>query len=513
MTHKRPRLLLVNPRLGYKHYGAQDELSHLMGRKKMSLPLALPLLAALTPPNYQIEIVDDETEPLPIHTTPDIVGITTLVSTIDRAREIAGIYKSMGSHIVVGGSYATFRPDEILSFADTVVVGEAEGVFAEFLADFENGKPERRYERTELLPFDEVPSPPRWDLVNTKELMTLGIQTSRGCPHHCEFCLAHKMFGRKMRFRNIDNVVAEIKSLPLKKLFFVDDNLTIKKSYARKLMAALKPLDISWVCQAGIDVADDEELLAEMAEAGCLSILIGFESLNPKSLGEAQKEHNKIANYKKAIHRIHKNGINVLASFVVGFDSDTLETFQHIENFLEESDVIYSMLSVLAAAPGTDLYTRMEEAGRLIGYGNSFINGAFPCIAYKNFSGEEVLDGYFESLRRMYDYDSLYNRAMRLFETGSFRVAGGGEKVSSREKIKTSLLLMKRFLFSANPSKRRLFKDLFAMVRRKTLSPESAVIFLLSAEAVHDYLFAMEKELDTVRQTIRDIETVADNTI
>lgn len=509
MTRKTIRLLLVNPKLQYKHYGAQDELSHLLGRKKMSLPLALPVIAALTPPHYDIQILDDETDVLPRDNPPDIVGITTLVSTIGRVREIAEMYRELGTHVVLGGSYATFRPDEVLAFADTVVVGEAEGIWTEFLSDFEAGCPRPRYQRTEPLRFDSVPAPPRWDLVNTKELLTLGIEASRGCPHQCEFCLAYKMFGRKMRFRDVQNVVDEIKSLPLKKLFFVDDNLTIRKSYAKELMAALKPLGISWVCQSGIDVADDDELLTEMAEAGCLSILIGFESLSPESLREAHKEHNKIAKYKNAIERIHGHGINVLASFVVGFDSDTLAAFDHIEAFLEQHDVIYSMLSVLAAAPGTRLYERMEKENRLLGYEPSFINGVFPCYKYQNFTGEEVLDRYLESLKRIYDYDSLYKRAMSLFSGGSFRHAGGQEVVRLGEKFKTSLLLTRRFMFSKNSGKRRLFKDLFALVRQKKLSPESAVIFLLSVEAVHDYIAGIEEHIDSVRETVREIEDSA----
>lgn len=498
---KKYTLFLINPGFKYKHYGTQDELSRLLGKKKMGVPLALPLIAALTPDHYEIRIIDDETDTIPTDITPDLVGITTLVSTVERAYAIARHFRDRKVPVVMGGSFVTFMQEEASAHADAVVVGEAEGLWQTLLGDFEKGCLKSVYAQQEAVPFETGPMP-RWDLIKTEDIMTLSVQATRGCPYNCEFCLVNKMFGRRMRYRDPDDVVREIAALPLKKVFFVDDNLTIKKSYARELMRKLKPLGISWVCQCSIDVADDDLLLREMADAGCLSILIGFESLKAESLHETNKRHNRVEEYAKAVAKIHSFGINVLASFVVGFDADTKEDFDHIVRFVEESNVLYTMLSILAAAPGTDLYRRMAEEGRLIDCPRDFINGAFPCMHYMNFSQQEILSQYFETLERVMSYASLRRRAVAVFGTGAFARSGGLEKVGFIEKVTTSALLVKRFGFAKDKEKRALFKDLFTLIRKKIVSPESAVIFLLSIESIHDYLDHMRGSLGEVRKIV-----------
>jgi radical SAM superfamily enzyme YgiQ (UPF0313 family) len=506
---KQPRtLFLINPAFKYKHYGAQDELSRLMGKKKMSIPLALPLIAALTPSHYRIRIIDDETDTIAWDEKPDLVGITTLVSTIDRAYVIADRFRSNGVPVVMGGPFATFMSDEALLHADAVVVGEAEGSWQALLSDFENGKMDRVYSQKAPSGFNTSPIP-RWDLVKTDDLMTLGVQASRGCPYNCEFCLVNKMFGHRMRYRDPDDVIDEIKALPLKKVFFVDDNLTIKKKFAKELIKKLRPLSISWVCQCSIDVADDDELLSDMAESGCLSILIGFESLRPESLKETHKTHNRVEEYGKAIAKIHSFGINVLASFVVGFDADTTADFDHIVAFAEENNVLYTMLSVLAAAPGTDLYQRMEDENRLVDCPRDFINGAFPCMRYKHFSQTEILEKYFSTLRKLQNFSSLRKRALALFETGAFAKSGISEKVCLSDKISTSALLVRRFLFSSDKEKRALFKDLFGLIRKKKVSAEAVVVFLLSMQAIRDYLDNSSLFLEEVRQTAARMDAPA----
>jgi radical SAM superfamily enzyme YgiQ (UPF0313 family) len=498
---KRPALFLINPRIKYKHYGAQDELSHLVGKRKMSVPLALPLVAALTPDHWDVRIIDDETDEIPFDASPDLVGITTLASTVDRAFEIADKFRKRDVKVVMGGSYATFMKEEVAAHADAVIVGEAEGIWHRFLADFERGDTDQYYVQETEVPFSVSP-PPRWDLVKTNEIMTLGVQATRGCPYNCEFCLVNKMFGHKMRFRDPADVAREIKGLPLKKVFFVDDNLTIKKSYARELVKRLRPLGISWVCQCSIDVSRDEALLREMVEAGCLSILIGFESLSAESLLEANKKHNRIEDYEAAISRIHAFGINVLASFVVGFDADTAASFDQIARFMQRTNLVYAMISVLAAAPGTDLYDRMSREGRLTDIPRGYVNGVFPCMRYRHFSQTELLERYFEFLETTHAYGSLRERAVPLFGSGSFARSGTSEEIGVTEKAATSLKLVNRYLLTKDREKRALFKDLFRLVRQKKASPESIVVFLLSMEAVHDYLAKSKDILGEVREVI-----------
>ena len=206
------------------------------------------------------------------------------------------------------------------------------------------------------------PKPPRWDLIDMDKIFQVAVQITRGCPFNCDFCLVSNIFGRQMRFRDIGNVIEEIKNLPSKYVFFVDDNLTINKRYAHELIHQLKPLGISWACMASIDVADDEVLLKEMAESGCFNILIGFESLNPESLDEMHKEHNRGGEkFVEAIQKIHRAGIHINASFIVGFDNDTLAEFDRIFDFTMQTSMPNVNLHLLAAPPGSELNARLKQ--------------------------------------------------------------------------------------------------------------------------------------------------------
>ena len=325
------------------------------------VPLALPTVATLTPDHYDIHIYDEDIEPLPLSSHPDIVGITTLAATITRAYELADHYRSKGVKVVLGGSYASFMTEEALKHADTVVVGEAEGSWEACLKDFEKGSMKPFYKTDDYAPY-KTQKPPRWDLINTRKIFQIAIQASRGCPFNCDFCLVSKLFGRKMRYREIENVVEEIKAAPSNYLFFVDDNLTINKKYAKELMKAIKPLGVSWGCMCSIDVANDDELLGLMAESGCFNILIGFESLNPASLNETNKHQNKAATiYEPAIRKIHSHGIHINASFVVGFDHDTLQEFDNIFNFSMLTNMPSVNLHLLAAPPGSEILQKVPK--------------------------------------------------------------------------------------------------------------------------------------------------------
>ena len=504
MARKRYTLFLINPRLRYKHYGAQQELCELMGKKAVTFPLALPIIASITPDHYDIHIINDEFESIPDHPKPDIVGITTLISTVDRAYEIADRFRNRGAKVVLGGSYVTFMPDEGAEHADAVVQGEAENLWPEVLRDFEGGNLRRTYKAKQHVVFSKMKFP-RWDLVNSDQLMTVSVETSRGCPFNCEFCLVNRMFGQKMRYRDIDDVIEEIKSLPVKNIFFVDDNLTINKNRSKEFIRKLKPLGLSWVCQCSLEVAQDGELLRDMAEAGCMQILIGFESLNPGSLIETKKFHNDIEEYEQAISKIRSFGINVIASFIVGFDADTLQSFEHIENFIERNNILYPMLSILTAAPGTALWDRIKKEGRLCNLDRELINGSFPVMKFQNMKMTDVFDRYFASLEKILSFKNAGSRALRYFEKDSFENPGP-DTVGLSQKVSTSLGILKRYAFSKDKMKRKLFSDLFALQRQKKVAPDRIVIFLLTMEAYSLYLSNIKPEIPGIRSRIAECE-------
>ncbi len=503
-TQQRYSLYLINPRYKYKHYATQQEVSELIGKERMTVPVQLPLIAALTPEHYDIKIIEDDTVDVTALPLPDLVGITTIAATSGRVYEIADYFRSKGVAVVLGGSYASFREAECLEHADHVVVGEAEGAWQSFLADFERGEARPVYKNEGQVPFKTSPIP-RWDLVDHTRMMNVGVETSRGCAFKCNFCVVNKLFGRKMRYRDIDDVIAEIEAAPLKRIFFVADNFALKKSYARTLVKRLRDLKITWICQCSIEVARDEELLRDMAESGCIAILIGFESLNEMCLQNIQKHQNHVVDFEDAIGRIHGHGMHVLGSFIVGFDSDTKETFDYIYDFILRNNMVYSMFNVLSVAPGTELYEKMKADGRVHLVDASYRNGIFPCIRYENFTQREMLDALFGMLEKLFSWESIEARALRLFEQGSFR-RGGNDKVPFTEKFSVSMMLLKRFAFTRHPVKRRMFFKLFKMARRKKLSMTDLVMFLINMEGYQLYLEKAEAYLPEVRRKVSEID-------
>lgn len=499
-SDKKYKLLLISPRQKYINYPAHSELARIFGKKRFMIPLALPTVAALTPNHYEIRIMDEEIESLDDRVKPDIVGITTLAATISRAYELGDRYRAEGTKVVLGGPYASFMTEEALQHADSIVVGEAEGLWEECLADFETASMKPVY-RSDVAPSYKTQKPPRWDLVNMKHIFQVGIQTSRGCPFNCDFCLVSKMFGRKMRYREIDNVVEEIKAAPSKYFFFVDDNLTINKRYARELMKAIRPLGISWGCMCSIDVANDEELLHLMAEAGCFNILIGFESLNPDSLDETHKLHNKAATiYEPAIRRIHAAGMHINASFVVGFDSDTLLEFDNIFDFTMRMNLPNVNLHLLAAPPGSETYKKYKEEGRLFQCNPELGVGHFPTLHYMNMTQIDMFDKYMSTIERLYSFDTIRAKAEKLFINGAFTRPGG--EISPFLKIRLSWITFKEFVMTSNKEKRKLFWFILGLIRSGKIAVDKGLGFLLSLLGYNRHIRVHKKNMAGYREIV-----------
>jgi 3-hydroxyacyl-CoA dehydrogenase/pyruvate-formate lyase-activating enzyme len=461
-------------------------MAKMFGKKRLMVPLALPTVAALTPDHYNISIYDEEIEEIPAGIRPDIVGITTLAATARRAFELGDHFRTMGAKVVYGGPYASFVADEALLHGDAVVVGEAEGKWEACLADFEKGEMKQVYKSESFTEYRRQ-NPPRWDLVNMKRIFQVAIQVSRGCPFNCDFCLVSKNFGRKMRYREIDNVIEEIKASPTKYFFFVDDNLTINKRYARELMKAIRPLGISWGCMCSLDVATDEELLRLMAEAGCFNILIGFESLNPDSLDETQKHHNRGGSiYTEAIEKIHAAGIHINASFVVGFDHDGPEEFERIFDFAMEHCLPNVNLHLLNAPPGTETYKKLKEEGRLIDCDPEMGVGYFPTIQYMNMSQIEIFDNYMDTVTRLFSFPVIREKAEGLFAGGAFTRPGGD--IPALLKVRLSWITLREFILTTDKDRRALFFFIFKLIRVKKIAIDKGLGFLLSMLGYHRHI-------------------------
>jgi uncharacterized radical SAM superfamily protein len=476
-----------------------------MGKKNAVSPLALPTVAALTPENYDITIIDEEIQELDIEaSSPDIVGLTAIIPNVKRAYVIADAFRAKGITVVMGGAQVSFNAEESLGHADAVVIGEAEGAWQQCLTDFEAGRLGKTYTAPSRPAFTASPVP-RWDLVATGKVMALGVQVSRGCPYKCDFCLVRNLFGERQRYRDVDNVIDEIKSLPKKQITFVDDNLTANKPYARELMKRLRPLKVSWMCQASLDVAADEQLLRDMADAGCTSILIGFESVNPSCLQETHKFHNRISRYEDAVNRIHRVGIHVVGSFIVGFEADDLDAFDRVFEFTERNNISYIMLNVLTAYPGTDLYARMSEAGRTTDIDPDLLNGIFPTMQYRTMSQVGLFHKYFETLEKMFDFRQVRRKIIPVLSTGAFTKFNEGE-IGSREKFLSVVHLLKKCVLTRDKGARQLFYALFGLVVRGKTPPGVAVEFLLFVLSFHGYLEYTKVHRDEILEKIKALD-------
>jgi pyruvate-formate lyase-activating enzyme len=488
------RLYLINPKYPHPHYAAMANVAELMGKKKMSPPHQLALLAALAPANYEVTIIDEDVGPLPFEPLPHLVGITALSVTSDRAIAIARAYRQRGVPVVLGGPFATCQREEARAGGDYLIIGEAENSWSTFLRDFAQGRAKEVY-RSDAPCSLETSPPPRWDLIQADDYLSVTVETSRGCPFSCRFCLAHHLFGRRMRFRAVDDVIREIETAPLKHIFFVSDNFAFDRDYAWELVQRLRPLRRAWVCQTSLHIGDDEALLAAMAQAGCSHILVGFEALNDRSLAAAGKSHHRGRDYGQLVRRIHRQGMHVLASFLVGFDTDSLDAFDAIARFAQEHNIVYPLVNTLTVAPGTALYDEWRRQGRMTPFVPSFLNGMFPCAHYAQATQREMWQAYLTTVRRLYSWQRLHETAVPLFQSGQF-ARPGPDTMAWPNKARAMINVGRSYTLSRNPWKRRLFLELTRLVAQRRLAPDKMAIFLLHMEGFQRFFQALERKAD-----------------
>jgi len=341
-------------------------------RYRVWKPLGLMVLAALTPPEWEISIVDENLGPpdYPAMPRPDLVGITAFTSQANRAYEVAAHFRSLGVPVILGGIHATMCLEEALERVDSVVTGEAEGVWPQVLEDARRGNLKRRYDGG----FAEISSvpPARHDLLPTGYAFG-AIQTTRGCPLNCSFCSVTAFNGARYRQRPIGDVVREFQAIPEKLVLVVDDNLIGTRpdhiARAKDLFRALAQANLrkKWVAQATINFADDEELLALAAKAGCGGVFIGFESPTPEGLRELGKKYNllKERDFRASVRRIQRHNILVVGSFIIGLDVDEPGIGKRIAEVASRYGVDNLNTLFLTPLPGTRLWDQMKSEGRI----------------------------------------------------------------------------------------------------------------------------------------------------
>jgi radical SAM superfamily enzyme YgiQ (UPF0313 family) len=407
------RLYLINPRNPL--VGLTDRNGNRWNRYRVWKPLGLLAVAALTPPEWEIAVFDENVR-VPDYGAlprPDLVGVTAFTSQANRAYEIAAGFRGRGVPVVMGGIHTTMRPQEAAARVDAVVTGESEPIWAEVLSDVRRGalRPVYAGARADMAALP----PARHDLL-TGDYVFGSIQTTRGCPLNCSFCSVTAFNGHRYRQRPIADVVREFGAIREKHVLIVDDNLigTSRNHLARakELFRAMIQADLRkrWIAQVTINMADDEELLALAARAGCAGVFIGFESPTPEGLKEVGKKFNLFGDrdFAASVRRIQRHKILVAGSFIMGLDTDDPGIGRRIAAAATRYGVDLLNTLFLTPLPGTRLWNELEPAGHIAAATFpedwKYYTLTFPVARYRHFSPAqlaremEVCDGAFYSL-------------------------------------------------------------------------------------------------------------------
>jgi radical SAM superfamily enzyme YgiQ (UPF0313 family) len=502
------KILLIAPK-NPESFWTFDRILPGLGKRCVFPNLSLPTVAGLTPPGHEIVICDENVEPIDFDAEADIVGVTGYVIHKKRMLEIIDGFRQRGRFVVVGGPLATLCPEEVRGRANVVFVGEAEYTWAQFLREYEAGLWQPEYNQVEKPSMLDSPLP-RFDLLKVDRYRTMTIQFARGCPFTCEFCDIIVMYGRRPRTKSVAQVMAEVEEihrLGITNIFVVDDNFIGNKREAKELLKALaawqeaRGYPIEFMTEVSLNVAQDDELLRLMKQAHFATIFVGIESPRKASLQETGKNQNTREDLLTSVHRIQAAGIQVMAGMIVGFDNDDPSIFEEHFRFIQEARIPISMTGMLNAMPKTPLYTRLQEAGRLIAesVGDQFV---FTNIVPRGMSRLELYEGYRHLLARLYDYSSYRSRAMDLIlHRGALlqsRLLAGREDIAILLRVLWSCML--------RTSPRRAWLTLSMLVEtalRRPAALRDAVTLALMHKHLHEYVRDISVQLDRLIEELR----------
>lgn len=398
--------------------------------------LALTTLAALTGEEWEISIVDENVDSLDFSDLPDLAAISIMTPLAKRGYEIADSFREKGVSVVLGGIHPTMMTDEAKIHADSVVMGEAEETWPLVLSDFKQGNLQPFYKSTNFSSLERL-SVPKRNLLNRKSyFFTNTIQTTRGCPFDCEFCSVTSFYGRTYRVRPVEDVISEIGYMEKGFLFFVDDNIAGKPSYAKELFRALIPLKIKWFSQASLSIIKDRELLDLAQRSGCKGLFIGFESLSQENLKAMGKSMNRADDYKEAIKMIHDHGIGIQGSFIFGTDFDDKSVFSDVLRFIEKTHLEAVLFSVLTPFPGTRVYETLLRENRIIDTDWEKYDMNHVVFRPKKMTPKELQDGFNWAYRKLYGHRSIL---IRLFPFNRNSLFYGVQNYGFRQAWKKTL--------------------------------------------------------------------------
>ncbi len=378
------------------------------------LSLTLPHLASLIASGHEIRIINENVEEIDVEERFDLIGITVWTAFAKRAYELATIFRGRGAKVILGGPHVTLLPEEGKTYADSVVIGEAEQTWPQLLQDAVRNELKPFYRQEQWIQLQEegaIPPFPRRDLVDKSRYVFQNlVLTGRGCPFDCHFCTVTTIYGKQYRHRTVAEVIREIERLEEEFFIFVDDNLFGNRSFTKELFQALIPLGKTWRCDATINIANNEEMVSLMAQAGCRLVSVGLESFSSSNLKQVHKLQNRPEKYGEAIRRFHEHGIGFWSGLIVGFDEDDPDVFENVVRFCAEYRVDFPMLNILIPYPGTKLYAQMKGEGRILHEEWDRYNGRYAVFQPKLMSVAELEQGFINTFRKLYSIRVILRR-------------------------------------------------------------------------------------------------------
>ena len=405
-----PKVILIQPT---QHDAKTGEL---LKYKRLFLPgLALPLLAALTSENWEIEIIYESIENVNFDAECDLVGVGTMGHSMYRAIEIAKEFRKRGKKVFSGGYITSMVPEELEQHVDSIVIGDAEISYPQLLKDFQTaGKMQARYENP-LAILENVPMP-RYDLLVKKKIgMMLPVQATRGCPNRCSFCCTACIYEGKYLTRPVADIIRdikEIKRLGYNSFYLVDDNIYGRKDFLQAFVQQVTPLKMKWSAQCTIEVAKDEELLKQLVKSGCKILGFGLESISQKGVDLLHKSWIDTDKTSMYLQKIRAAGILLQAGFMLGTDADTNETMSATYNFIVKNKIAIPYIDILTPNPGSNLFKQLQKQGRILHNDFSKYTG-YSCVHKpEQTSPDEVVKHLWSLNDKLFSISCIFKRTI-----------------------------------------------------------------------------------------------------
>jgi radical SAM superfamily enzyme YgiQ (UPF0313 family) len=403
------KLLIIQP----SHYLAKNSRTVFKSRRRSLVPLALPYLASLTPPEWDVTLVDEQIQDIDFDCRPDLVAITSWTVHSLRGYDVARKFRDRGIPVIMGGPHVWFHAEEAAEHCDAVGIGEAEPIWSQMLQDAAGGRLQKVYRAPQMPSIAGLPVP-RWDKLDLKKygpFKTFTLMSSRGCPMQCEFCSERLYLGGGWRARPVEDIVEEIKHTGSKNIFFGDSDFGGKRANAMKLMEALIPLKLRWSALWTSFLCLDEEYMDLAKRSGLLHLNMGIESIDTETLKGMNKRFNKVEKYGLMLENLRKRGISYSLNFIFGWDTETSGVFRSTLDFLQQEKVPVAYFNILCPEIGTMFYEKMKSEDRILRIEDiGRFPGEFCHLKPKNFSAEDLEKNVQEMYLKFYTWKSMFQR-------------------------------------------------------------------------------------------------------